>query len=122
MAHLCTSFAWPQALEYEVEGLRPATNSCHADAAPLTSDHCSYAKGTKCFAPRAHKANGQRHTLCAYHRERSCINQRAVDQRKRHQKGQWQSTVVPVRDQRLFLDFVATLWATPPPPTHTAPF
>ncbi|GAB9474086.1 hypothetical protein Gpo141_00011227 [Globisporangium polare] len=46
------------------------------------SRHCSYRKG-KCTQPRTVKRNGSLHTLCAFHRERSCANQKAFDGKKR---------------------------------------
>jgi len=44
---------------------------------------CGYAPIGKCFNVRATKANGQPHSLCAYHRERQTINQRKRDQKLR---------------------------------------
>lgn len=46
------------------------------------SRHCSYRKG-KCTQPRTVKRNGSLHTLCAFHREKSCVNQKAFDGKKR---------------------------------------
>lgn len=46
------------------------------------SRHCSYRKG-KCMQPRTVKRNGSLHTLCAFHREKSCANQKAFDGKKR---------------------------------------
>jgi len=47
--------------------------------------HCKYSSG-KCDNERTYKANGQRHTLCEMHRQKSCKNQRIVDKKKKYRK------------------------------------
>lgn len=59
-----------------------ATNDTTKD---LGSLHCKYSNG-KCRNPRSRKRNGTIHSLCEFHRQRACSNQRKLDRSKRQRK------------------------------------
>ncbi|KAF1319688.1 hypothetical protein FI667_g12952, partial [Globisporangium splendens] len=57
---------------------------------------CRYRNG-KCAQLRTYKKNGALHTLCEWHRAKSCVNQKAFDSKKRQR---FSKSVVPRKTSR----------------------